>query len=249
VVLVVAGLLGGACAGDTQTGGTAQQAAASRTPSASWAPGAPRTSTSTTAALTTMPPAAAVPAAEPTPADAAVDDPVPAGHAVREVAATDGGPDPTGHLDIAAIGLSHDTYEGIELSSIDRGPSHWPGSALPGERGNTVFPGHRTTHSRPFYDIDRLRPGDQLVFTVPSGVYVYEVRESFVVDDEETWIVDPTPDPTFTIFACHPKGSARQRFVVKGVLVSAPAPPPPPGPPPSTTTTEPSRPLLPGLLP
>jgi len=121
---------------------------------------------------------------------------------------------------------------------IDRGPSHWPGTALPGERGNTVFPGHRTTHSRPFYDIDRLTPGDHLMFTVASGTYVYEVRESFVVDDRDTWIVEPTPDHTFTIFACHPKGSARQRYVVKGVLVSPPAPEPP-APPPTTTTTEP----------
>lgn len=43
------------------------------------------------------------------------------------------------------------------------------------------------------------------------------------------WRVDftamPTPDVTVTLFACHPKRSAKQRYVVRGTLVAwAPAP-------------------------
>lgn len=129
------------------------------------------------------------------------------------------GPTPTGRIEIPRIGLNHLTYEGIELSTIDHGPSHWPGTALPGQVGNSVFPGHRTTHSRPFFNIDHIQVGDPVTFVNSSGRYTYQVTDTFVVDDEETWIADPTDTPTMTIFACHPKGSARQRYVVKGRLV------------------------------
>lgn len=122
---------------------------------------------------------------------------------------------------IPRIGLNHLTYEGLELEIIDYGPSHWPGTAMPGQVGNTVFPGHRTTHSHPFLNIDLIQIGDQVTFSNDTGRYTYNVTETFVVDDSETWIANPTETPTFTIFACHPKRSAQQRYVVKGNLVKS----------------------------
>lgn len=162
-------------------------------------------------------------------------------------------------IDIPKIGLSHRTFEGIDLATINKGPSHWPGTALPGQRGNTVFPGHRTTYSRPFWDIDKLTRGDEVIFTSAAGRFVYRVTDTFVVRSNETWIVDATDEATFTIFACHPKGSAKQRYVVKGRLTTPPteppsaetstAPPPPSSPPSSTTTTAPSPAEEPPLIP
>lgn len=148
-----------------------------------------------------------------------------------------GTPPVTGRIDIPKIGLSHTTYEGNTLAEIDHGPSHWPGTAMPGQPGNTVFPGHRVTHSRPFYWIDQLTSGDQVIFTTSSGRFVYEVTKAFVVDPDDVWIIKQTADPTFTIFACHPRGSAAQRYVVQGRLAGAPATRPPP----TTTTTQPPR--------
>jgi len=131
------------------------------------------------------------------------------------------GPTPTGRIQIPRIGLNHLTYEGIELSTIDYGPSHWPGTAMPGQVGNTVFPGHRVTHSRPFYDLDLLAIGDQIVFHMEKEDYTYEVTDHFVVNADDTWIADQTDTPTMTIFGCHPKHSAKQRYVVKGKLVKS----------------------------
>src|SRR5690606_1670041 len=64
-----------------------------------------------------------------------------------------------GMLEIPAIGLSQPLFEGVTLTAIDRGPSHWPGTAMPGELGNVVVAGHRTTRTRPFWDLDLLQPG------------------------------------------------------------------------------------------
>ncbi|MEX2659728.1 MAG: class E sortase [Acidimicrobiales bacterium] len=201
----------------------------------------PTTSTSVvgpdlSAAATEAEEAGAVAAPEAAPS-VAVQDPIPTGARAASRPARSSsrrGPEPTGHIEIPSIRLAHDTYEGIDLPTIDHGPSHWPGTALPGNRGNTVFPGHRTTHSRPFWDIDRIRVGDEVIFSNASGRYTYRATKTFVVDDEDTYIVNQTENATFTIFACHPKGSARQRYVVQGELVASEGTPPPPS---STTTT------------
>src|SRR6476661_7405233 len=52
-----------------------------------------------------------------------------------------------GTIEIPKIGLLHPVFEGITLTVIDHGPGHWPGSALPCQVGNSVFPGHRVTHT------------------------------------------------------------------------------------------------------
>ncbi|MDQ1373202.1 MAG: sortase [Actinomycetota bacterium] len=172
----------------------------------------------------------------------------------RIVRASPGGPIVTGRIEIPKIGLDHLTYEGNTLAQIDHGPSHWPGTPMPGHVGNTVFPGHRITHTHPFYFIDALVPGDSIIFTTAEGRFVYEVYQSVVVRPNETWVVDPTPDAIVTIFGCHPRGSARFRYVVRGRLVSAPAPQraaappprsqpaPPPPPPQAPPSTQPARP-------
>ena len=106
------------------------------------------------------------------------------------------------------------------MHNIDRGPSHWPGTALPGEVGNTVFAAHRVTHSRPFRNIDQLASGDPVVFTIGGVRSIYRVTEHQVVTPTDTWIVHPTSTATGTLFACHPPGSARYRYEVRLVLAA-----------------------------
>src|SRR4051812_32757124 len=44
-----------------------------------------------------------------------------------------------GTIETPKLGLSVPLNEGISLKSIDPGPSHWPGTAMPGQTGNTVI--------------------------------------------------------------------------------------------------------------
>lgn len=125
-----------------------------------------------------------------------------------------------GSIEIPRIGLDEPMREGVTLTVIDHGPSHWPGSAMPGQAGNVVIAGHRTTKTKPFLDIDKLAKGDKIVFRTNDGEFAYEVTETLVVVPRDLWIIDPTPESTVTLFACHPKGSARQRYVVKGKLIA-----------------------------
>jgi sortase A len=131
-----------------------------------------------------------------------------------------------GQLEIPAIGLSQPFFEGITLTAIDRGPSHWPGTAMPGELGNVVIAGHRTTRTRPFWDLDLVPPGAELIFTMQSGErHVYTLDRIEVFDDEAIHIVDQVYGYTATLFGCHPKGSARQRIVGHFTLQSSSAAP------------------------
>lgn len=129
--------------------------------------------------------------------------------------------DQKGTIRIPAIGLTHPVYEGVWLTIIDKGPGHWPGSAWPGSRGNAVFPGHRVTHSHPFIDLDKLRPGDDIFFDMPEGTFTYRVRETMIVKPSDIWVVDQHENAEVTLIACHPKHSAQQRIVVKGDLVNS----------------------------
>jgi sortase A len=119
-----------------------------------------------------------------------------------------------GQLEIPSIGLSQPFFEGVTLTAIDRGPSHWPGTAMPGQLGNVVIAGHRTTKTRPFWDLDLVQPGAELIFTMVNGDrFVYTLDRLEVVDASAIRIIDQGYDYTATLFGCHPKGSARQRMV------------------------------------
>ena len=143
-------------------------------------------------------------------------------------------------IEIPKLGLSTKVHEGQSLAVLARGPGHLAGSALPGELGNVVIPGHRTVGPHPFLDIDRLENGDQIVLATAAERFVYAVTGTAIVSPDDTSVTEPTPDATLTLYACHPKGSDRQRYVVFGRLIG-PAKPAPPPPPPSSPEQQPAR--------
>lgn len=126
-----------------------------------------------------------------------------------------------GRIVIPRLGLDVPLNQGVTLNNIDNGPSHWPGSAMPGEIGNVVVAGHRVTNTRPFRNIDDLQPGDEIRFEVGGAWTTYRVRAHEIVTPDQMRIAAPTDTPVVTLFACHPPGSARFRYVVVGDLVTS----------------------------
>lgn len=119
-----------------------------------------------------------------------------------------------GQIEIPRLGIDEPLHDGISLVSIDRGPSHWPGSALPGDPGNVVIAGHRVTHSHPFREIQSMQVGDEVILTYGYTKFVYEMTSNEIVNPDGVYILDQTAEKTATLFACHPPGRATQRFVV-----------------------------------
>ncbi len=120
-----------------------------------------------------------------------------------------------GRLQIPKLGVDQPLQRGITLTAVNRGPGWWPGTAMPGQLGNVVVAGHRTTFSKPFNRLDELVPGDKVLFVMPEATYTYEVRGLIVVTPEHIGIAAQSYAHTATLFACHPKGSAAQRIVAK----------------------------------
>ncbi len=125
-----------------------------------------------------------------------------------------------GRIAIPAIGLDSELHQGIRLTTLDRGPGHWPGTAMPGEIGNVVVAAHRTSHGAEFRHLDALNPGDDVVFDTAGGTFTYRVTGTQIVTPDALWITDPTDTPTATLFACHPLGSTAKRIVVNLALAN-----------------------------
>jgi sortase A len=125
-----------------------------------------------------------------------------------------------GTIEIPKIGVSKTLYQGISLHTLDKGPGHWPGTAEPGQPGNVVVGGHRTSHDRPFRNVDQLVTGDEIIYTTPAGRFVYRVTGAEVVTPDRIDIITQTPAYTTTLFACHPPGSTRYRYIVYAELAA-----------------------------
>lgn len=138
--------------------------------------------------------------------------PLPGDGAAIEAAPNEG--QRIGSIEIPKIALVSYMFEGVQLTTLDRGPGHWPGTAQPGQPGNVVLAGHRTSMNAPFADLDKLAPGDEVILRTTEARFVYDVTSTEIVDPSALWIADQTEEPTATLFACHPKGSISQRIVV-----------------------------------
>ena len=203
------------CGSDSKAASAATDAAVATTAATTTTTPATTTSSSTTTSTTSPPSTSttsttsttAVPVTLPNPEDPPADP----NAAVPDVA--------IGTIEIPRIGVTKTMYEGITLTTLNHGPGHWPGTAMPGHQGNVVIAGHRVSHDKPFRNIDQLVPGDQVILTTDEGRFVYQVTGTDIVYPDALWIIDQTTDYTATLFACHPAGSTRQRIVVHLVYV------------------------------
>jgi sortase (surface protein transpeptidase) len=67
--------------------------------------------------------------------------------------------------------------------------------------------GHRTTYTRPFNQLPKLRRGDLIRY----GGQAYRVRRKAIIRPWEVWVLRYKG---IVLSACHPAGSAAYRFVV-----------------------------------
>lgn len=127
-----------------------------------------------------------------------------------------------GVIRIPSIDLDWVLFGGVTPATLNQGPGHMPWTPLPGQPGNAVVSGHRTTYGAPFYDLDLLEPGDVIEVETAIGVHEYTVRETIIVTEHDVWVTDPKPGAWLTLTTCHPKFSAAQRLIVQAELTAGP---------------------------
>jgi sortase A len=120
---------------------------------------------------------------------------------------------------IPKINVDVVVVEGTTASALRAGAGHYPTTPLPCEQGNVGIAGHRTTYGKPFHNLDLLKPGDEIILETPVGQCTYQVaKPPYPVSPSDTSVVAPSPQGLLTLTTCHPKGSARQRLVVRATL-------------------------------
>jgi sortase A len=99
-------------------------------------------------------------------------------------------------------------------TDVDDGPAWWPVTGRPGGGDTIAIAGHRTTHTRPFYWLDRLHPGDAIYVRWGGRMHAYEVSGRRILSAKNLHIADARGHEVLLLSACTPRGSARQRIVV-----------------------------------
>ncbi|MEV0382969.1 class E sortase [Nonomuraea sp. NPDC050643] len=116
--------------------------------------------------------------------------------------------------------------EGVGAEHLKKGPGHYPDSAMPGQIGNFVLSGHRTTYAAPFNEIDKLERDDEIIVEAREARYTYRVTSQDIVRPDEIEVLAPVPGKPdirplrafITLSTCHPEYSAAERLIVYGVL-------------------------------
>ncbi len=128
--------------------------------------------------------------------------------------------DAVGHIEIPKIGAGYPIVQGTDTQSLERGPGHYPATALPGMGQTVAIAGHRTTYLAPFREINELVRGDPIVITMPYGRFTYRVQYQRIVEPTALWVVRNVGYDRLVLSACTPLFSAAQRIIVFARLKS-----------------------------
>jgi sortase A len=122
--------------------------------------------------------------------------------------------DAIGKITLPAIGKSYLLVQGTDTDDLRKGPGHYDDTPMPGKPGTVGIAGHRTTHGAPFRNIDKLKPGDEIIVDTPSGRFIYDVEKQKIVLPTDLSVKDKVGYDRLILSACHPLYSAAQRIIV-----------------------------------
>lgn len=85
--------------------------------------------------------------------------------------------------------------DGWDDKTLRRAPSHMPGSANPGQKGNCAIAGHRNVYGSYFYKVDSLMAGAPIEIQTSDGTFMYRVISVAAYSETDTSALQPPPDP------------------------------------------------------
>jgi sortase A len=119
-----------------------------------------------------------------------------------------------GVVEIPRLNISSVVEEGVDASTLWEAVGHLPGTAMPGQNGNSALAAHRDTY---FSGLGDVEVGDEIVFRSATARFRYRVESMNIVDANETDALPDSAGPTLSLITCYPfhyVGSAPKRFIV-----------------------------------
>ena len=119
-------------------------------------------------------------------------------------------------VEIPALHIKAPVLEGVELEVLAKGAGHFPGTGAVGE-GNYCIAGHSSVlYKEYFNNLKYAEAGMEILLRRTDGSSVsYTVTDTFIVEPDETWILDDFGDCRVTIVTCTDDGTQRQIVVGK----------------------------------
>jgi len=102
--------------------------------------------------------------------------------------------------------------------NVDAGPAFWPVTGRPGGGDTIAIAGHRTTHTRPFYSLNKLKHGNRIYIRYNGKMHAYVVTGRKILSVNHMHIGNAIGHERLLLTACsRPDGtptSASWRIVV-----------------------------------
>ena len=104
----------------------------------------------------------------------------------------------------------------------------YPGTAMPGELGNTVIFGHSVlpqffnpeSYISIFSTLHTLTPGQEITITQDGATYTYQIYDMYeVMPDDLSPLAQSYDDSRLTIITCTPPGTYLHRLIVRAKLI------------------------------
>ena len=125
-------------------------------------------------------------------------------------------------LYIDSIDVEGTVVQGVNSNSMNEGFWHFPTSVYPGQQGNSVIIAHRYQYVPPakntFFNLDKVRKGDEIVVRQEDNEYTYIVSDVRVVEKNDISVLQDTSEHQITLITCTPLWTSHQRLAVVGKL-------------------------------
>lgn len=137
---------------------------------------------------------------------------------LAQVAVPTPSPQQAVRIQVPAISVDAPVVQGDGWEQLKKGVGQHLGTANPGERGNVVLSAHNDIFGEIFRDLDRLKPGDEIVLYTNQRAHSYRVVSIRTVEPTRVEVLAPTREPTVTLISCYPYMVDNQRIVVTARL-------------------------------
>lgn len=120
-------------------------------------------------------------------------------------------------VEISDLRIKAPVLEGTEKETLSKAAGHFKGTGKVGS-GNYCIAGHSSViYKEYFNDLKNAEIGMEItLYSKEKKRYTYTITDKFIVEPDETWILDDFGDDRITIITCTDDGTQRQ--VVVGIL-------------------------------
>ena len=105
-----------------------------------------------------------------------------------------------GTLEIPAIGLTVNVYEGTDNATLAKGAGHFADTSI--WNGNAAFAAHNRGVNNHFGRIHTLSVGDTVIYTTKLGTRSYAVYSVSKISVDDTSVLDSSNANTLTLITC-----------------------------------------------